>query len=113
MLALLGPGAEQQASTPYFATLRGSKVPRLGIVHGEFKYLVTRREGVWDGRLLRRDREEVDLSAPAPHVAAKMRERLEGLMQPSPLLKKRDAWRRPGKIRKAVTPRNKKRKRRS
>jgi len=78
---LLEPGAEQQASTPYLAVLRGSKVPRFGVVHGEFKYLVTLRDGVWDGRLLRRDREEVDLSAPAPHVAAEMRERLEGLMR--------------------------------
>jgi arylsulfatase len=78
---LLEPGAEQRASTPYLATLGGSKVLRLGIVHGEFKYLVTLRDGVWDGRLLRRDREEVDLSAPAPHVAAEMRKRLEGLMR--------------------------------
>ena len=78
---LLEPGAEQQASTPYLATLRASKVARYGIVHDEFKYLVTLREGVWDGRLLRRDREEVDLSAPAPHVAAEMRQRLEHLMR--------------------------------
>ncbi len=77
---LLEPGAEQQASTPYLATLRGSKVARLGIVHGDFKYLVTLRDGVWDGRLLSRDREEVDLTAPAPHVAAEMREQLERLM---------------------------------
>ena len=56
-------------------------MPRFGIVHGEFKYLVTQREGVWDGRLLRRDHEEVDLSAPAPHVAAEMRKRLEHLMR--------------------------------
>ena len=79
--ALLEPGAEQQASTPYLAALRASKVPRFGIVHGEFKYLVTLREGVWDGRLLSRDREDVDLTAPAPHVAAEMRERLEQLMR--------------------------------
>jgi arylsulfatase len=79
--ALLEPGAEQQASTPYLATLRASKVARYGIVHGEFKYLVTLREGVWDGRLLRRDREEIDLTAPAPHVAAEMREHMESLMR--------------------------------
>jgi arylsulfatase len=77
--ALLEPGAAQRTSTPYLATLRASKVPRFGVVHGEFKYLLTLRDGVWHGRLLRRDREEVDLTAPAPHVAAEMRERLEAL----------------------------------
>ena len=33
-------------------------------------------DGVWRGRLTRRDREDVDLSAPAPQVAARMRARL-------------------------------------
>jgi arylsulfatase len=78
---LLAPGAEREASTPYLATLRGAKVPRFGIVHGEFKYLVTLRDEVWHGRLLRRDQEDVDLTAPAPHVAAEMRGRLERLLR--------------------------------
>jgi hypothetical protein len=36
---------------------------------------------VWDGRLLRRDGEEVDLTASAPHLVAEMGERLERLMR--------------------------------
>jgi arylsulfatase len=76
-------GARGQ-SVPYLATLGGSKVPRFGLVQGEFKYLVVLRDGVWQGRLLQRDAEDVDLTAPAPQVAARMRRRLEEVLERYP-----------------------------
>jgi len=80
---LLAQGAEQAPSTPYLAALRGADRARFGLVEGEFKYLVERRdEGeLWDGRLTRRGREDLDISAPAPQVAARLRRKLEQLMQ--------------------------------
>ena len=38
---LLGPGAERAASRPYLATLRGSEVPRFGLVEGGYKLVVS------------------------------------------------------------------------
>jgi arylsulfatase len=79
--ALLAPGAEEAASTVYLASMQGSSVPRIGVVEGDFKYLVALRQGVWDGQLLRRGRDDVDLTAPAPHIASAMRDRLESLRE--------------------------------
>jgi arylsulfatase len=74
--ALLEPGAEGAASSPYLSALRGADVRRLGLVEGELKYLAE-----WDGerqraRLVRRGDESVDLTAAAPHVSARLREKL-------------------------------------
>lgn len=77
--ALLAEGAETRNSTPYLAALRGAKLPRFGIVDGDFKYLLTLRDGVWDGRLVRRGHEDVDLTAAAPQVAARLRRELEAV----------------------------------
>ena len=60
--------------------LGASKVPRFGIVDGEFKYVVTLEDEVWRGRLLQRENEDVDLTAPAPHVAAALRQKLEAIL---------------------------------
>lgn len=79
--ALLAPGAEQDASSAYLAALRGADTPRYGLVDGGFKYVVELRDGVWHGRLSRSDLEEVDLTAPAPQEAARMRGELEKRMK--------------------------------
>jgi arylsulfatase len=79
--ALLAPGAERADSAPYLAALRGAKLPRFGLVEGGFKYLVEQRDGVWHGRLSQRDREEVDLTAPAPELAKRLRGQLEETMR--------------------------------
>lgn len=78
---LLAEGAERGTSTPYLAALRGADQARFGVVEDEFKYVVQLRDGVWDGRLTRRGREDVDLTAPAPQEAARLRALLEGLME--------------------------------
>jgi arylsulfatase A-like enzyme len=79
--ALLAEGGEAGSSVPYLAVLLGSQVHRFGVVDGEFKYLAELRGDAWNGRLLKRDDESVDLTAPAPHVAAAMRSKLEQLHQ--------------------------------
>jgi arylsulfatase len=77
---LLAPDAAESASTPYLAALGASKVPRFGIVDGEFKYVVTLEDENWRGRLLQRENEDVDLTAPAPHIAAALRQKLEAML---------------------------------
>ncbi|MCP4244313.1 MAG: sulfatase [bacterium] len=77
---LLAPEAAQQSSTVYLATLQGSRVRRIGVVDGDFKYLAELRDGSsWDGRLTPRNADDTDLTAPAPHVAGRLRARLEEL----------------------------------
>jgi hypothetical protein len=83
--ALLAPDAEHTDSAPFLATLQGSDVPRAGIVEGDYKYVVTERAGVWDGRLTRRGDDATDWTAAAPQVAARLRGRLEGLLARHPL----------------------------
>jgi arylsulfatase len=83
--ALLAPEAERADSVPLLATLQGSDVPRIGVVEGEFKYVVVERAGVWDGRLTRRGDDGTDLTAGAPQVAARLRAQLEELLARHPL----------------------------
>jgi len=73
---LLAPGAESAASRPFLATLGGSRVPRFGLVEGEYTFVISERDGVWDGRLTRRGHGELDLAAAAPQIAGPMRRRL-------------------------------------
>ena len=70
---LLADGAEEGDSTAYIANLAGGKTLRYGLIEPEFKFVTSEREGVWDGWLVRRGREGVDLTAAAPQVAARMR----------------------------------------
>jgi arylsulfatase len=74
---LLAPGAENAASRPYLATLGGSGTLRFGLVEGDYKLVVSERDGVWDGRLTRRGRGEIDLAAAAPQISGPMRKRLK------------------------------------
>ena len=74
---LLAPDAANAASRPYMATLGGSLRMRFGLVDGDYKFVISEREGVWDGRLTRRGRDEVDLAAAAPQIASRMRQRLK------------------------------------
>ena len=76
---LLAEGAESRPSRPYLANLAGGEVPRYGLVEGEFKFVTTLRDGVWDGSLYRRGREDADLAAGAPQVAREMRRKLDAL----------------------------------
>jgi len=50
---------------------------RFGLVEGDYKLVVSERNGVWDGRLTRRGREEIDLAAAAPQITGPMRKRLK------------------------------------
>jgi len=73
---LLAPGASQQASSPYMATLGSSHQVRYGLVEDGFKFVVTEQNGIRRGRLSRRGRDEVDITAAAPQIAGPMRKRL-------------------------------------
>jgi arylsulfatase len=77
---LLALDAAQRESVSYLTTLGGGARQRRGLVQGAFKYTIEKRDGVWYGRLVRREREDLDLIAAAPQVAAKMRRRLEYLL---------------------------------
>jgi arylsulfatase len=74
---LLAPDAAKSKSRPYLATLGASRVTRFGLIEGDYKFVVSERDGVWDGRLTRRGRDAVDLTAAAPQVAKPMRQRLK------------------------------------
>jgi hypothetical protein len=75
----------------YLATLRGSNQARLGWIEDGYKYVVTHRDGVWQGQLFRLGGDDVDLAAPAPQIAALMRERLasfrEQMLRPAPIVR--------------------------
>jgi arylsulfatase A-like enzyme len=73
---LLAPDAARGASRAFMATLGGARTPRYGLVDGDYKFVISERDGIWDGRLSRRGRDEVDLAAAAPQIAARMRKRL-------------------------------------
>jgi len=80
---LLAPGAEQTDSVPYLDTLSYGATRRAGIVAEGYKLILTWQDGAWRSRLFRRGREDVDLSAPAPAVGARMRSLLGELQQNS------------------------------
>jgi arylsulfatase A-like enzyme len=72
---LLAPNAEQKQSLPYFASLGGSHQQLRGLIDGEYRLVVTQRNGIGDARLTRRS-DDSDLTAAAPHIAKRMRARL-------------------------------------
>lgn len=74
---LLAPDAAEHASRPYFAALRSASRLRYGIVQGEFKFVVTEEKGIGRGKLTRRGRDEVDITAAAPQIVGPMRKRLK------------------------------------
>ena len=74
---LLAPGAANAVSRPYLATLGGSRRLRFGLVDGDYKLVLSERDGVWSSRLTRRGRGELDLAAAAPQITGPMRKRLQ------------------------------------
>jgi arylsulfatase A-like enzyme len=78
---LLAPGAEQTDSVPYLDTLSYGATRRSGLVAEGFKLILTWQDGAWRSRLFRRGHEDVDLSAPAATLAARLRSRLGELQQ--------------------------------
>ena len=73
---LFSEGAAQRASRPYLATLEAADAKQYGLVDEGYKFIVSERDGVFDGRLHELGRETVDLSAAAPQIAARLRQRL-------------------------------------
>ena len=88
---LLAPGAAEHSSRLYLATLGGSNEARYGWIEDGYKYVVTFRDGVWQGQLFRLGRDQIDLAAPAPQIAASMREKLaefrEQMLRPAPVVR--------------------------
>jgi arylsulfatase len=86
---LLAAGAAERASPVYLATLGGSNATRFGWIEAGYKYVVTFRDGVWQGQLFRLGDDTLDLAAPAPQIAATQRERLaafrERMSRPEPV----------------------------
>jgi arylsulfatase A-like enzyme len=88
---LLAPGAADGASRVYLATLGGADTPRYGWIADGYKYVVAFRDDVWSGQLFRLGDDSVDLAAPAPQLAAALREQLasfrERLPRPEPAVR--------------------------
>lgn len=80
---LLAPGAEAEASSPYFATLGGARGTRFGLVEGRFKLVISERDGVWDAELTQVDGNGTDMAAAAPQIAGPMRKRLKKIRSES------------------------------
>lgn len=76
---LFDPQAETAASTLYLATLGADEVERVGVIADGFKFVAVERDGVYVGRLFALGREETELSAAAPQVAAGLRAKLDAL----------------------------------
>jgi len=72
---LLAPGAEGSQTRAYFASLGGSRRLRHGLIDGEYRLVVSKRDDVWDARLTRRG-SDTDLTAAAPQIAKPLRKRL-------------------------------------
>ena len=64
---------------PYLATLGGAAEPRVGLVEDGYKLILTWRGDLWSAQLYRSGHEDLDLSAPAPQVARRLRARLDEL----------------------------------
>jgi len=73
---LLAPGAERRDSVPLLATLFAYRLQRQGIVSDGYKLILTHEDGIWSSALYRLGSEGVDLTAPAPQIAARLREQL-------------------------------------
>lgn len=76
---LLAPGSADPSRAVYLATLRGSTVPRYGLVAEGWKYVVEDAGETPVEALYRIEADEHDQAAEAPEVLRAMRERLERL----------------------------------
>ncbi len=86
---LLAPGAERGATSVYLANLDEAVVPRIGLVDGGYKYVVSGREGEQSAALVRLGRDRENLVASHPGVAASMERRLRELRDASGDLRER------------------------
>lgn len=73
---LLARGAAEDASPVYLATLGGSRERRYGWIEDGYKFVLLYRDDVWQGQLFRLGDDSIDLAAPAPQLAASLRERI-------------------------------------
>ncbi len=80
---LLAPGAAQTDSVPYLDTLANAPTRRSGLIAEGYKLILTWQDGAWRSRLFRRGREDVDLSAPAAGLGARLRGQLGTLQEQS------------------------------
>jgi arylsulfatase len=78
---LLAPGAEGAIGSAYLAALASSPESRVGWIEGDYQLTLVHARDVWDAQLVRRGREQVDLSAAAPQQARHMRERLNAFRE--------------------------------
>jgi arylsulfatase len=78
---LLAPGAAGTDSVPLLSTLFAYRLQRHGIVSGGYKLILTYEDDIWSSTLHRLGDESVDLAAPAPQLAARLREQLRTLRE--------------------------------
>ena len=76
---LLAEGAAATDSVPLLSTLFAYRLRRHGIVSEGYKLILTYEGDIWSSTLHRLGHESVDLAAPAPQVAARLREQLREL----------------------------------
>jgi arylsulfatase len=76
---LLRPDADRTDSVPLLSTLFAYRLQRHGIVSEGYKLILTYEDDIWSSRLHRLGNEDVDLAAPAPQVASRLREQLREL----------------------------------
>jgi arylsulfatase len=76
---LFSRDAASEASVPYMATLGALPEAQYALVEDGFKFIAVERDGVFDGRLYALGKEDAELGAAAPQLAAHMRERLRQL----------------------------------
>ena len=73
---ILAEDAATKDSVPLLDTLAYGATRRTGIVERGYKLILSFSDGAWRARLYRRGREGADLAAPAPQLAAQLRESL-------------------------------------
>jgi arylsulfatase A-like enzyme len=78
---LLAPAPPDEERRLYLASLRGSRLPRYGLIAGGYKYLVTRRRDGAREELYRLGDEGRDLAGQHPDLVADLRGRLETLRE--------------------------------
>ena len=73
---VLAPDAPQTHSVPLLDTLAYGAKRSTGVVERGYKLILRFDDGAWRARLYRRGHEQVDIAAPAPQLAAQLRESL-------------------------------------
>jgi arylsulfatase A-like enzyme len=73
---VLAPDAPMKDSVPLLDTLAYGAKRSTGVVERGYKLILRFEDGAWRARLYRRGREQVDIAAPAPQLAAQLRESL-------------------------------------